>query len=1165
MSQPTGRPPGKRVTALPGSGSNNPQAGSPSASSASSDSPPATHGLPAQKGQTFGHYRVLAKIGEGGMGAVYRAVHVHLDTTVALKILPPNRLQNQELLARFQREMKAVGRVEHPNIVRALDAGQVGNAHYLAMEFVDGLDVAKILRKTGPLPVPEACEIIRQAALGLTAIHANGLVHRDIKPGNLMLARQPGGPPIVKILDLGLARLSDFHSGEAGGIESLTASNVIVGTLEYMAPEQASHQTVDIRADIYSLGATLYALLAGKPPFSGPQYDSLISKLRALAIEEPPSIQTLRADVPYELALVIERMMAKDPNARFGTPQEVVAALEPFCAGADLAPLLNGKLPQRSPAAPVIVAPPNPVTATETLSVSPETTEGMGLRELIGRRRRRNVPSWIVVAGVVTSGTVLLVLLAAFFLLRERRAPEEEAVRPPAKPSPTSAQTVQKPAPGTKPTSPAGQRPPVTWIIGRNSFSIEDALSRASDGDTIQLPVGHYALSAILVLNKRITLRGDGQDRTVVASNVPGECVRLSASGVQIKNLTLEYTGDQPVNILVVTGQDCTISECSFRGARAVATPGIPPITHGCGIRLTEGASASINDCSFRNNERAGVAVINGAKAQITANTFERCFDGVLFFKAGEGLLANNRCRDCDACGIAVVETGSQLFVTRNTCTGNRQGIYIRNSTAILDGNNVSHNKLHGFIIKGPGKPTLRRNIIQDNGEYGIYCEGAVPNVEPNNIFSGNKSGDVFPRNILQLPQSPQSPVGPPVASSEEQPSSKPTQEEQPGQPKVVRTWQVGKDAATLEEAVQKAQAGDIVVLPEGKFVLARGLIIDKALTLRGAGRDKTHVISTAANFALNLRGPGSYTVEGINFSHSGLSGADILVLTGCEECQIIGCRFANARRDVNQKQYGRGLVINAVSCQIRNTLVEDNESTGVSLRGPPQAKFICEEITVSGNGGVGLAIEGGHAIVKKASALKNRADGFMVGPGNQIRAEFESCLALENNWTGIGLWGGEVTVSKCECKNNRLQGVCARNNSKLTAIGNTCTGNGQSGIRFQENATGSATKNQCFNNTFGILLLDETTALIEGNLCSNNKSHGILCQDRSKPTVRFNQCHGNFGSGIAVEGNASPELEGNTCQRNQEYGISLSPFANPKVGPKNILFPNGLGPTNRR
>jgi parallel beta-helix repeat protein len=303
----------------------------------------------------------------------------------------------------------------------------------------------------------------------------------------------------------------------------------------------------------------------------------------------------------------------------------------------------------------------------------------------------------------------------------------------------------------------------------------------------------------------------------VVYSKVPGECVRVTASGVQIQNLTLEYTGDKPANIVAVTGQDCTISECGFRGARAVRTPDKLPKTHGCGVWVTGSGSASISNCSFQNNEKAGIAVTHAGKAQITANTFARCFDGVLFFKAGEGLLENNRCRDCSASGIAIVETGGQLFVTRNTCAGNAQGIFVRDSAAILDGNDVSDNKLHGFVIRGPNKPTLRRNTIQNNGGYGVYCEGVVPNIEPNNIFSGNKSGDVFPRGILQLGEPPQSPARPPVASSEP-PSSKPTQEEQPGQPRVIRTWQVGKDAATLEEAVQKAQAGDIVLLPEGEI-----------------------------------------------------------------------------------------------------------------------------------------------------------------------------------------------------------------------------------------------------------------------------------------------------------------------------------------------------------
>jgi parallel beta-helix repeat protein len=1162
MSQPAGRPPGKRVTALPASGSNNPQAGSPSVSPASSNSPPAGPGLTAQKGQMFGQYRVLAKIGEGGMGAVYRAVHVHLDKTVALKILPPNRLQNQELLARFQREMKAVGRVEHPNIVRALDAGQVGNAHYLAMEYVDGLDVAKIVRKTGPLPVPEACEIIRQAALGLTAIHAHGLVHRDIKPGNLMLARQPVGPPIVKILDLGLARLSDMHCGEAGGIESLTASNVIVGTLDYMAPEQASHQAVDIRADIYSLGATLYTLLTGKPPFSGPQYDSLISKLRALAIEEPPPIQTLRDDVPYELALVIERMMAKDPNARFSTPQEVVAALEPFCAGADLVPLLDGKLPQRSPAAPVAVAPPIPVPGTQTLSASPVTTEGVGLRELIGRRPRRNVPPWVVVAGVLGAGTVLLVLLTAFFLLRGRRAPEEEAVRPPAKTSPTSAQTVNMPAPGTKPTSPPGQRKPVTWIIGRNISSIEEALSSALDGDTIQLPAGQYALSATLVLNKRITLRGDGQDRTVVYSKVPGECVRVTASGVQIQNLTLEYTGDKPANIVAVTGQDCTISECGFRGARAVRTPGIPPVSHGAGVRITDGASASINNCSFRNNERVGVAVINAAKAQITANTFAHCFDGVLFLKAGEGLLENNRCRDCSATGILIVDTGEQVFVTRNTCAGNLQGIYIRDSVAILDGNDVSNNKLHGFIIRGPNKPTLRRNIIQNNGGYGVYCEGVVPNIEPNNIFSGNKSGDVFPRGILQLRELPQSPARPPVASSEPSPPQ-PTQEEQPGKPRVIRTWQVGKDAATLEDAVQKAQAGDIVLLPEGKLELARELVIDKALTLRGAGRDKTHVISTAANFGIQFTGQGPWTVENIQFTHTGNAPADVLLVSSgalaMNECGITG-----GKKDETSPNRGHGLnVQQADAISVNNCVVKGVDSIGILIVGQERGQYTITSCSVE-NCERGIVISSGKFQITKSTVEKCRNVGILIR-GESTTGQVEGSIIRGNGSYGVEVSGrARAGLHKNQAIANALHGLAVYDEADVHTEGNVCTGNGHYGIEYHNDAKGLCRDNTCTQNSIGIGLGMRTTARVQNNVCKQNKMYGIWVRDFATPIIEKNSCLGNGVSGIACIGQCSPTIAANRCMGNYQYGIHIGDSAKPKIAKDNILTPNGAGPINR-
>jgi len=283
----------------------------------------------------LGQYKLLGKLGEGGMGAVYRGLHKRLDRPVAIKVLPAWRLQDAVAVARFKREMLAVGSLDHPHIVRAMDAGVHQDTHYLVMELVPGLDIGEVVRRIGPLPVADACEIVRQAALGLQHAYENGLVHRDLKPSNLMLAAGPDGAQ-VKILDLGLALLQ--RTADAGQI---TGSDQIVGTIDYMAPEQAdSTHTVDIRADLYSLGATLHKLLTRRVPFQGPQYSTTVKKLVALTTEDPPSIDTLLPDLPPLLVAIIHRLLARNPDERYATPQELAEALAPWTAGANLAGLL---------------------------------------------------------------------------------------------------------------------------------------------------------------------------------------------------------------------------------------------------------------------------------------------------------------------------------------------------------------------------------------------------------------------------------------------------------------------------------------------------------------------------------------------------------------------------------------------------------------------------------------------------------------------------------------------------------------------------------------------------------------------------------------------------------------------------------------------------------
>lgn len=288
-------------------------------------------------GTLVGSYRLLEVLGRGGMGCVYRARHLRLHRDVALKILPADRLHDPQAVERFYREMEAVGRLNHRHLVRATDAGEAGGVHFIAMELVDGVDAATVVRALGPLPVADACEIVRQAALGLQYAHQRGLVHRDIKPSNLLLSRDGQ----VLIADLGLAR---FQS-ELPTAGELTASRQVMGTADYMAPEQCSDaRQVDIRTDLYSLGCTLHKLLFGRPPFGGARYDTPVQKLVAHLSEPLPPLPPI--DHPHGAALetLLKRLLAKSPADRPAEPGEVSQAIEPFCQGARLADVVQSTL-----------------------------------------------------------------------------------------------------------------------------------------------------------------------------------------------------------------------------------------------------------------------------------------------------------------------------------------------------------------------------------------------------------------------------------------------------------------------------------------------------------------------------------------------------------------------------------------------------------------------------------------------------------------------------------------------------------------------------------------------------------------------------------------------------------------------------------------------------
>ncbi|HMP58505.1 MAG TPA: protein kinase [Gemmatales bacterium] len=288
------------------------------------------------RGFMLDKYRLLERLGKGGTGSVYLAAHIPMRRLVAIKVLPAAQLKDKATLERFLREARAIAALDHPHLVHAYDAGQEGTKHFLVMEYVDGSSLQDVVSKGKPLPTARALAYLRQAALGLQHIHENGLIHRDVKPANLLLDRRGH----VKVLDLGLALFSGntrdnlTRDLEAGGG---------LGTVDYISPEQAMDtHTADVRSDVYSLGFTGYFLLTGQPPFNT---GTVAQKLVAHQMRDPAPLRELRPEIKKEVAAVLAKMYAKRSEDRFQSAREVAEALRPFVP-ATLPPPSEKEMPQ---------------------------------------------------------------------------------------------------------------------------------------------------------------------------------------------------------------------------------------------------------------------------------------------------------------------------------------------------------------------------------------------------------------------------------------------------------------------------------------------------------------------------------------------------------------------------------------------------------------------------------------------------------------------------------------------------------------------------------------------------------------------------------------------------------------------------------------------------
>lgn len=379
-------------------------------------------------------YRLLDHLGSGGMSSVYLAEHVLMQRRVAIKVLPMNRVKDTSYLERFHRESQAAAALDHRNIVRAYDVDNEGTVHFLVMEYVEGQDLQVKVREGGPLDYDAAADYIRQAALGLAHAHTAGLVHRDVKPGNL-LVDQNG---VVKLLDLGLARFSDEDRASI----TETYDETLLGTADYLAPEQAADSHgADARADIYSLGCTLHFLLTGRPPFPD---GTLPQRLMKHLKEPPPRVKDTRPDVPEDLVEICLRMMAKKVDDRYQSADEVADALADWLTdhGHSFDSSLGGSSATRgggssikSSGKPPVVVVDESEEAAEILIVEPlidefsldVNTESPVIARLRSRRpagdessinyrsRKTALPIWVW--GVTIGGCMLALILTILMLL----------------------------------------------------------------------------------------------------------------------------------------------------------------------------------------------------------------------------------------------------------------------------------------------------------------------------------------------------------------------------------------------------------------------------------------------------------------------------------------------------------------------------------------------------------------------------------------------------------------------------------------------------------------------------------------------------------------------------------------------------------------------------
>ena len=666
----------------------------------------------------IGKYKVLERLGVGGMGQVFLCEHKLMKRKVAVKVLPAAKAKDQAALQRFYREARAVAAMDHPNLVRAYDIDQDQNLHFLVMEFVDGANLHDIVRRSGPLPVARACHYVYATAVGLQHAHEMGLVHRDVKPANVLVDRTG----VVKILDMGLARF--FDPDENDHLTKKYDENVL-GTADYLAPEQAiDSSAADIRADLYALGGTFYFLLTGQPPFPD---GSVAQKLLAHQSRTPKPVTEFRPDVPPGVAAVIDKLMAKDPADRYQTPNELMAALTPWVQ-TPIPPPPEHEMPQLSAAAvaglrpgsssnqlatgeqyrqnPLVLAPASPsapprppvakpaaakpvaapvarpqaddpanpwesITSPETLPTSSQPTgkNQPGAEPAAapaGRSRGRIPPAKSplkpVLIAAVAGGVLLLLgggaaVLYFFNPFGGKSAPTAAATKP------RESRTWYVSAAGTGPDPDSTRK------------SLKDLGKELKPGDTIVFLDDTFESDALVI--RSVNLEAGNATRSVTwvykpdGGKPPAAVLDLTGGGTTVRGLTIDAGGQCDYGVLVRdTASGMTIENVTVKNARKLGirihnanADGQPVRIANCRVTAGDTADGAVAVTGTTRTGTVGVE-LNGCRLE-GANK-----GAAILIEGNVTRLEVKNCRAFQfAAGVSVLTVGDRMDVTveRNT------------------------------------------------------------------------------------------------------------------------------------------------------------------------------------------------------------------------------------------------------------------------------------------------------------------------------------------------------------------------------------------------------------------------------------------------------------------------------------------------------------------